>query len=166
MRETITDQWIIQAAIAGVQAQLVPFDPGFAQMFAQTTPGDPLYVTNHLEQNYYLVPFNLQGDLVPPGEEAKTIIVVVIDAGRGCFKEASWVDQPVQYLSISYQTAQELAYHYAVEVLDLVVGDPSDLKPELIHRTSGLYHPEWQILYQNYGIYISQDGTIDHIVLK
>jgi hypothetical protein len=164
--ETITDQWIIHAAIAGLQEQLIPFDTGFAQVFMQTTPGDPLYVLNPFGENYYLVPFNLQRDQLPPGQEENTLIVVAIDASRGCFKEASWVEHPVEYLPISYQTAQELAYTYAVEELDLNVGDPTDLRPELIHRSSSLYHPEWQILYQNYGIYINQEGIISHIILK
>ncbi len=54
-----SNQWIIQAAIAGVNEQLLPYDSDFATVFRQTTPGQPLFVKNLNGGNdYYIVPFN------------------------------------------------------------------------------------------------------------
>jgi hypothetical protein len=164
--ETMADQWIIHAAIAGLQDQLIPFDAGFAQVFMQTTPGDPLYVVNPFGENYYLVPFNLQRDQLPPGQEENTLIVVIIDATDGHFKETSWISKPASYLPISREDAQLIIYDYAVKKLGMPIEDPDDIQPILIHRSSSLYFPEWGAVIDNYGIYLTQQYDLSYIVFK
>ncbi|MCX6666362.1 MAG: DUF2341 domain-containing protein [Euryarchaeota archaeon] len=53
------NQWIINAAIDGVNEQLIPYDPEFAATFTRTVAGVPLYVDNFNGADYYLVPFNI-----------------------------------------------------------------------------------------------------------
>ena len=49
---------VVQAAIDGVTDELIPYDPRFASVFADTVAGQPLLV-NDDNGDYYLVPFNL-----------------------------------------------------------------------------------------------------------
>jgi hypothetical protein len=49
---------IVEAAINGVNVELVPYDTEFAAMFAKTTAGEPILVTDDGD-DYYLVPFNV-----------------------------------------------------------------------------------------------------------
>jgi len=153
-----TDQWIIQAAVDGVSEQLIPYDDDFAAVFEKTIPGKPIFVENLVGNNYYAVPFNLRGQ--------KAVVVILIDADDGSFKEASWTRTPVAYLPLSKEEAQLIAFEFAVEELGLEISDINELQPELIHRKSTPYYPEWQILIENYGIYVSQDGTVTYIIFK
>ena len=153
--KTMTDQWIIQAAIDGVTEELIPYDEGFAAVFENTVPGKPMFIENAVGNDYYAVPFDLRG----------TVVVVLIDADDGSFKETSWVEDPVKYLPISREEAQQIAFEFAVK-LGLKIRDPNDIQPELVHRKSTLYYPEWQVLIGEYGIYIDQDGTVTYIIFK
>lgn len=153
----MTDQWIIQAAINGVTEQLIPYDDGFTNLFDTTTPDSPLFVKNIVGVDYYMVPFNV---------EDGTVVVVLIDAEDGHFKEASWVNDPVKYLPIMKGEAQQIAFDFAVKELGLIIEEMDELQPELIHRESTPYYPEWQVLIEQYGIYVSQDGTVTYIIFK
>ena len=49
---------IVAAAIDGVNEQLVPYDAEFAEVFAETVAGEPMFVSSD-NGDYYLVPFNV-----------------------------------------------------------------------------------------------------------
>ncbi len=91
--------------------------------------------------------------------KAQTVIVVLLNAEDGSFKEVSWTDTPVKYLPISRKAAQLIAFEFARE-LGLPVGDANDLHPELIHKNSTLYYPYWRVVIEDHEIYISQDGEV------
>jgi len=161
--QQITDQAIIQAAIDGVREQLIPYDQGFATLFGKTIPGKPLFIPSIIGNNYYAIPFNLLSD--SNGGDDETVIVVLIDADDGSFKEASWTNDPITYLPLTKEEAQIIAYEF-LEKLGVDIEDINDLQPELIHRDNSPYYPEWQVLYEQYGIYIKQDGTVTYIIFK
>ena len=85
--------------------------------------------------------------------EKNTLVVVLIDAKDGSFKEASWVDEPVKYLPISKE-----------EALKLVLSNirPTKTKPmiELVNKDSSPYYPDWKITIGGNVYYVSQDGTV------
>jgi hypothetical protein len=89
----------------------------------------------------------------------KIAVVILIDANDGGFKEASWTENPVKYLPITKEEAQQIAIEVAKE-LGLEVDEMNIIKPELIHRKSTPYYPEWRAIIAEYAIYISQDGTV------
>lgn len=168
-----TNQWIIQAAIDGVTDELIPYDNDFATVFEMTFPGTPLYIESfYTGNNYYAVPFLLHEIVIEselettPTDNDNAVVVVLIDADDGSFKEASWTRIPVPYLPLSKEEARHIAFKFAVEELGLEISDIDELKPELIHRKSTPYYPEWQILIENYGIYVSQDGAVTYIIFK
>ena len=152
--EAMADQWIIQAAIDGVNEKLIPYDEGFAALFEKTSPGRPMFVQNLVGNDYYAVPFDLRG----------TVVVVLIDADDGSFKEASWVEEGVEYLPVSRPEAQQIAFEFVME-LGLEVEDINGIQPELVHRKSTLYYPEWFTEIGNYKIFIDQEGNIDYIII-
>jgi len=86
-------------------------------------------------------------------------VVILIDANDGHFKETSWTEEPVEYLPISREHAQQIAFEVAEE-LGIEVEDINELHPELIHRKSTPYYPEWRVIIEEYAIYISQDGSV------
>ncbi len=94
----------------------------------------------------------------PIQAKAATRVVVLIDAEDGSFKEASWSDNPVKYLPVSRTDAQQIA----LEVAQEMGFEIKELHPELIHRHSTPYYPEWRVIIEEEGIviYISQDGTV------
>jgi hypothetical protein len=161
--QTMTDQWIIQAAIEGVNEHLTPYDDTFANLFEMTIPDKPYFVRSVTKDDYYIVPFILPSRYVPSNDN--TAIIVLIDAIDGHFREASWVKDPVKYFPISKIEAQQIAFDFAIE-LGLKIEDINDLQPELIHRKSTPHHPEWQVLIEEYGIYIDQNGIVTYIIFK
>jgi hypothetical protein len=160
--QRMTDQAIIQAAIDGVKEQLIPYDEGFAALFDKTVPDKPLFIPSIIGNDYYAIPFNLLSDT---GEDYRTVIVILIDANDGSFEEASWVTEPIKYLPITREEAQLIAYKLCEE-LGIEVEDIDDLRPRLIHMEKSPYYPHWQVLIENYGIYISQDGTASYVIFK
>jgi hypothetical protein len=215
------NQWIIQAAIDGVTEHLVPYDKKFAELFAMTSPSQPLFAQSMNGNGYYIVPFRLNS-LVPKiaknkaikevkiaikiktisdiknkskieplyakstdrtdaisapnvsaqvktmtltepiliDAEEKIAVVILITANDGSFKEASWTENPVKYLPISREEAQQIAFEVATEELGLEVDDINELRPELIYRKSTPYYPEWWVIIEEYAIYIGQDGSV------
>jgi hypothetical protein len=190
---------IVAAAIDGVTEELIPHDTGFAEVFAKTVPGAPMFVSGD-NGDYYIVPFNVPVIARPPVrvmpvkiekiktsglkrlerlkrvaadvivepiafepiKVERTLVVVVVDAEDGSFKEASWVADPVKYLPVS-----------KIEALKLALGEMhilsaselrSDLgqKPtiELAYRDASPYYPDWKVTVNGEVFYVSQDGTV------
>ncbi len=87
-------------------------------------------------------------------DEKRTLVVVLVDAEDGSFKEASWVDEPMKYLPVS-----------KVEALKLVYAGikPTAAKPmiELVHRDGSTYYPDWKITIGKMVFFVSQDGTVE-----
>ncbi|RZB29098.1 MAG: hypothetical protein AEth_01702 [Candidatus Argoarchaeum ethanivorans] len=86
-------------------------------------------------------------------DEERTLVVVLICAEDGSFKETSWVDDPMKYLPISKVEALKLVYKKT---------KPSKIKPaiELVHRNGSQYYPDWKIMIGKMVYFVSQDGII------
>ncbi|MEM4257695.1 MAG: LamG-like jellyroll fold domain-containing protein [Candidatus Thermoplasmatota archaeon] len=161
------DQWITQAAITGITEELIPYDTEFADLFQKTTPGTPLFIKNLNGGNdYYLVPFNLptktqtyQRTQQTPTEQ--TVIVVIIDANDGSFKETSWTTTPMKYLPISQQEAQQILFNYCEEH-GITPKKPTTMTFDLAYRNSSPYYPEWRITINDYELFffINQEGIV------
>lgn len=187
---------IVEAAIDGVNEQLVPYDPAFAEVFVETAPGEPMLVAGG-NGDYYLVPFNVSVEVKPiekvpviekvkmsglkklervkrmddnviiepipiePAKVERTLVVVLVDAGDGSFKEASWVTDPVKYLPVSKVEALKLALG---EVSITSSSELSNLisKPaiELVYRDASPYYPDWKVTVNGDVFYVSQDGEV------
>ncbi len=189
---------IVAAAIDGVNEQLVPYDPAFAEVFAETAPGEPMLVAGG-NGDYYLVPFNVPVEVKPikkvpvkiekvkmsglkklervkrvdetiiiepipiePIKVERTLVVVLVDAGDGSFKEASWVADPVKYLPVSKVEALKLALG------EIDITDSNELKTlwskpaiELVYRGASPYYPDWKIMVDGKVFYVSQGGVVD-----
>ncbi|HJH27877.1 MAG TPA: hypothetical protein C5S37_14205 [Methanophagales archaeon] len=94
---------VVQAAIEGVNEQLAPYDRGFKKTFDGTVAGKPMPVKSDAG-DYYLVPFGIESD------GNSVLAVVIVDSDGGKFKEASWVNEPVKYLSVTPQEALKIVY--------------------------------------------------------
>jgi hypothetical protein len=169
---------VVQTAIDGVSEHLIPIDPLFAETFDKTVPGEPLAVSDD-SGDYYLVPFilpikeiskekyEIQSVDMPAWEmvpipvdpiqvnEKNTLVVVLVDAEDGSFKETSWVEDPVKYLPVSIKEALKLV---------LAQTGPSNTRPviELVHMDSSPYYPAWQIAVGGIVYTVSQDGTVSY----
>ena len=161
--------WIIQAAIDGVNEHLIPYDQGFKALFSRTKPGEPIYVQSYKGEDYFCVPFGsgVQSERIVIERATdkqvfdrihKAMVVILIDAHDGSFKEASWTGTQVEYLPLLRDEARAIAFE-TTEELGIEV-DINSLQPELIHRQSTPYYPEWRVLVAEYAIYISQDGAV------
>jgi len=86
-------------------------------------------------------------------EVENTLVVVLVDAEDGSFKEASWVADPVKYLPVSREEALELVFDE--------VGVPAE-KPiiELVYHDSSPYYPDWKITVGGSVFFVSQDGMV------
>ncbi|MCD4845716.1 MAG: cohesin domain-containing protein [Methanosarcinales archaeon] len=188
---------IVKAATDGVTEELVPYDIGFAEVFAKTAPGTPKFVLSD-NGDYYLVPFNvaIEKPLIKKGpveiEKVKisgferpghvervdekiiakpipieptklesTVVVVLVDAEDGSFKEASWVADPVKYLPVSKVEALKLALG------EMSITDSSELralksKPaiELAYQSKSPYYPAWKVTIGDAITFVNQDGTV------
>lgn len=170
------EKWIVQAAIDGVTEELIPFDENFELVFNSTVPGKPMFIESKNGDDYFAVPFNLplqpkassKSGIIEKSKKTQdiskekfaenTAVVILIDAEEGSFKEASWTTDGVKYLPISILEAEQIAIKTAAEV-GLKIKKPH---PELVHRTSTPYYPEWRVIIreEKIAIYISQDGTV------
>ncbi len=143
------NQWVIKAATDGVQSQLCPYDESFARRFDSSVPGAPLPVTFGGAGDYYCVPF----------EAARTrgvVIVVLVSAEDGSFKEASWVNEPVNYPPISRSDAEKLALKALAD--NGIRPDLTAATVNLVYRGSTPYYPHWRFATDEYAVYVAQDG--------
>jgi hypothetical protein len=155
--------YIVAAAIEGVSEQLIPYDQAFARSFARTVAGTPIHVRSEIAEDYYAVPFTIRVNspsaLTTP-ETGETAVVILVDATDGHFREASWVQTPVEYLPVSESDALGIAY----EVMEKLGIEPSSLKSskvELVHIGSTPYYPHWRIVGDGFAFLIGQDGSVE-----
>jgi hypothetical protein len=99
--------------------------------------------------------------VIEPIKVERTLVVVLVDAEDGSFKEASWVADPVKYLPVSKIAAVKLA----LSEIDITsASDLSNLgsKPmiELVYAGESPYYPDWKITVGGTVFYVSQDGTV------
>ncbi len=172
--QQVDNNLVIHAAREGVQDQLLPYDDDFKVVFEQSFVGRPILIKNLVEDkhDYYAVPFNSiqtlqpipRGSQTPPQEDI-TLIVVLIDATTGQFKEASWVHEPVTYLPLSKSDALDIVFE---ELIDLGY-NPDELNTrkidaDLVYRDSTPYYPDWRIIISELGLtfYVNQEGIISN----
>ena len=105
---------------------------------------------------------------IEPIKVERTLVVVLVDAEDGSFKEASWVADPVKYLPVSKREALKLALGEVLDELHIVARkDARDLgviqqRPtiELVYRDASPYYPDWKVTVNGKVFYVSQDGTV------
>jgi|LGVF01.2.fsa_nt_gb hypothetical protein len=131
------NKWIVQAAIDGVNEQLAPYDDEFATVFKDVIAENPV-LTKSDTGDYYLVPFN---------NETGTLVVIIVDAEDGHFKEASWVKNPVDYLPVSEEEAIE------------IVGKPN-VTADLLYQGQGSYYPVWRISHSSGRYFVNQQHEL------
>ena len=98
---------------------------------------------------------------IEPIKVERTLVVVLVDAEDGSFKETSWVEDPVKYLPVSKEEALKLALG------EVQIQSASDLtslgsKPtiELVHRDTSPYYPDWKITVDGTVFYVSQEVVV------
>ncbi len=128
-----------------------------------------MFIQNLNGTNYYAVPFILSLQAVKPQLKTSTqnilvkntVVVVLIDANDGSFKEASWTQKPVKYLSLSKEDAQKLVIKKLKDE-GITLKNPSTIFIDLVYRQSSPYYPEWRITIKELGVefFVSQDATL------
>ncbi|RKY69143.1 MAG: hypothetical protein DRQ24_11045 [Candidatus Latescibacterota bacterium] len=95
--------------------------------------------------------------------ENTTLIVVILDAEDGHFKEASWVDNPVKYLPVSKEEALKLVFAEMknIGIPPQLYGDPNI---KLVHRDTSLYYPDWKITFDGSQMmfFVDQNRLVDY----
>jgi hypothetical protein len=82
-------------------------------------------------------------------DRSVTMVVVIVNAVDGCFKEASWVNDPVEYLPVSKEEALEIA------------GKSGDgATAELVYQETSPYYPVWRIMVGSSVYYVNQEGEL------
>lgn len=160
IKTTIYD-WIIKAAIAGVSEELIPYDEQFAAIFEDSISGEPLFIQGIDDNNYYIVPFKTKNKYETLKTDISTIIVVIVDAEEGKFKEASWTDIPMKYLPISKEEAKLILYK-SLRENRIEWKYIENAEAELVHTGSTPYYPDWKITIKDMVFFIGQDGTISN----
>ena len=99
--------------------------------------------------------------VIEPIKVERTLVVVVVDAEDGSFKEASWVADPVKYLPVSKVEALKLALG-EIDILSASELSKLITKPtiELVYRDASPYYPDWKVTVNGEVFYVSQDGTV------
>ena len=92
----------------------------------------------------------------------ETVVVILIDADDGSFKETSWVKDPVKYLPVSRERARRIVLK-ELEGLGIEVED-DDMSIDLVYRNSSPFYPEWRIIINELGLtfFVSQNGSISY----
>jgi hypothetical protein len=106
--------------------------------------------------------------VIEPITVERTLVVVLVNAEDGSFKEASWVADPVEYLPVSKMEAMKLALGEVLDELNIVVMyDAKDLEViqqrptiELVYVDASPYYPDWKVTVNGEVFYVSQDGTV------
>jgi len=107
---------------------------------------------------------------IEPIRAEKTLVVVLVNAADGSFKEASWVKGPVKYLPVSKIEALKLAVGEVLDELHVVAKkDARDLEViqqrptiELVYTDASPYYPDWKVTVNGKVFYVSQDGTVSN----
>lgn len=90
-------------------------------------------------------------------DEERTLVVVLVDAEDGSFKEASWVDDPMKYLPVSKEEALKLVLNEQKGEKNLLTKRPM---MELVKRDVSSYYPDWKITIGKVVFFVSQDGEV------
>jgi hypothetical protein len=92
----------------------------------------------------------------------RTLVVILVDAEDGSFKEASWVADPVTYLPVSKIEAVKLALGEIDITSARELKWELESKPmiELVYTGKSPYYPDWKITVGGLVLYVSQDGTV------
>jgi hypothetical protein len=100
--------------------------------------------------------------VIEPLKVERTLVVVLVDAEDGSFKEASWVDDPVKYLPVSKIAALKLALGKIdiTSARDIQFELRSKPTIELVYTGESPYYPDWKITVGGTVFYVSQDGTV------
>jgi len=80
-------------------------------------------------------------------DRSEIMVVVIVDAEDGHFKEASWVKEPVKYLPVTEEEALRIA------------GKPS-ATAELVYTSGSPYYPDWKITDGCSVYYVNQQGEL------
>ena len=107
---------------------------------------------------------------IEPIRAEKTLVVVLVNAEDGSFKEASWVENPAKYLPVSKIEAMKLAVGEVLDELHVVAKkDARDLEVirqrptiELVYTDASPYYPDWKVTVNGKVFYVSQDGTVSN----
>lgn len=92
-------------------------------------------------------------------DEEVTMVVILIDAEDGSFKEASWVKTPVKYLPISREEALKIASKKFIHT-ESGLEELKKATAELVYKCSSPYYPAWEITINGHVYYVNQDGEI------
>ena len=182
---------VVQAAIDGVNDELIPYDPDFAAAFDGTVAGKPMPVKSDAG-DYYLVPFGIASE--SESDSKSVLAVVIVDSDGGKFKEASWVKEPVKYLSVTPQEALKIVYKEMkgkstvkvlkkdkatgklkkADVIDENVDTLGDITLdetekqrrkaylELVYKGESPYYPVWKITIGDSIFFVDQSGTLTY----
>jgi hypothetical protein len=116
-------------------------DTDCLEAFSGTVKGRPVFVKrpDAEDSDYYLMPF----DKPDKKRGLLTSAVIVLNAGTGCFKEASWTKEPERFLKVAKKDAINL-------VLSFVYKDFAYNLQRLPKAPFRQYQEQRRILYQNY----------------
>ena len=81
-----------------------------------------------------------------------TLVVVIVDAEDGSFRETTWENDPMDYLPVSLNDALELVSDET--------GNVDGADAELIYSEFSPYYPDWKITVGEVVYTVSQDGTV------
>jgi len=156
---------LVRAAVEGIEQEILPYDSELSKLYEDAAAGRPLFVDNSSGSDYYLVPFvqdkdaqlQMSGVLCP--DYNGTVIVAVIDAQTGVFKQATWVSDPRKFLPVSKREAlYRLKDYLGLETIHALF-DGAEV--ELIHENnSSIYAPVWLIVFEGAEYRIDQHGNI------
>ncbi len=197
---------IIQAAVDGIEEQLVPYDEDFAQIFKNTIARKPLYVSSE-KGDYYLVAFDKPLDedklkermtrtvtefkdddsdsvKLRSGEERKekkqifkklrktlkkrTVVIAIVDADSGAFREVTWVREPIKYLPVNKRKALRLLSKLLQKDLtrkerrEFIRTMMQGAELELVYIEGSFFYPAWKIYYYGQIYLVDQEGHITH----
>ncbi len=127
-------------------------DESFREALQGAAPSSPVRVKGtERSSDYYLIPFTKH-----VGGQDLTSVVLVLDAAQGCFKEASWVNEPVEYLLVGKQEAIDLALEKSNDNLE-------DINAELAWEpriSSSPYYPFWKVVLDNEAWFVTQERKV------
>jgi len=131
----------------------------FLAAYKGSVPGRPVRVKrpDRADGGYYLIPFQRRA----AKRKLLTSVVVIADASKGYFKEASWNTEPVEYLPMRREKALVLALRKLKNTIkhSNYMGKP--ISAELVWEPSlspSPYYPVWRVQIGPRVVFVTQDG--------
>lgn len=96
----------------------------------------------------------------------RTVIIALIDAESGAFKEVSWVKDPMSYMPVGKRQALRLIAKHLYPDSDRRVrrGMIHEMRDgaemELIHTEGSFYYPVWRVYYEGDYYLVDQQGSV------